>query len=100
MPLSMLARSRVRCSSRQAYRLYVLLVTMIPYLINQMDRFVLGIGSRAIMSELKIGEIVCHSNLDHNLSSPADNGSCQDECSTLTTTQREYFLKYAYITSV
>ena len=72
-----------RCSSRQAYKLYVLLVMMMLYLINQMDRFVLGVGSRAITSELKIGDIVCHSNLDHNLSSPADNGSCQDECSTL-----------------
>ena len=76
-----------RCSSRQAYKLYVLLVMMILYLINQMDRFVLGIGNRAITSELKIGDIVCHSNPDHNpshnLSSPTDNGSFQDECSTL-----------------
>ena len=48
-----------------------------------MDRFVLGIGIRAITDELNIGDIVCHSNLDHNLSSPADNGSYQDKCGTL-----------------
>ena len=42
------------------YKLYVLLVKMMfyMYLVNQMDCFVLGIGSRAITSELKIGEVL------------------------------------------
>ena len=61
----------------RAYKLYVLLVMMVLYLINQMDRFVLGIGSQSISQDLQFGEMSCHPNAS------LSNGSCQDECSKL-----------------
>ena len=62
-----------------AYKLYVLVVMMALYLINQMDRFVLGIGSREITNELQFGDMTCHPNLTLT----GGNESCQDNCSSL-----------------
>lgn len=61
----------------RVYKLYVLLVMMTLYLINQMDRFVLGIGSQEISQELHFGDMKCHPNVSWN------NGSCRDECTAL-----------------
>ena len=66
-------------SSSTVYKLYVLVVMMSLYLINQMDRFVLGIGSREITNELQFGDMTCHPNL--NLT--GGNETCQDDCSSL-----------------
>ena len=59
------------------YKLYVLLLLMLMYLVNQMDRFVLGVGSRGISHDLEFGAMTCHPNAS------LVNGSCQDECSSV-----------------
>ena len=66
-------------SSSTVYKLYVLAVMMSLYLINQMDRFVLGIGSREITNELQFGDMTCHPNLTLT----GGNETCQDDCSSL-----------------
>ena len=66
-------------SSSTVYKLYVLVVMMSLYLINQMDRFVLGIGSREITNELQFGDMTCHPNLTLT----GGNETCQDDCSSL-----------------
>lgn len=71
------ADSQPRHWVRRVYKLYVLLVMMTLYLINMMDRFVLGIGSQRISHDLQFGEMSCHSNAS------SSNGTCQNECSTL-----------------
>ena len=65
--------------SSTVYKLYVLVVMMALYLINQMDRFVLGIGSREITNELQFGDMTCHPNLTLT----GGNETCQDDCSSL-----------------
>ena len=63
------------------YKFYVLVAMMLVYLINQMDRFVLGVGSQDITRELQFGQNTCHPILSkHNTS----NGSCHDQCSSLS----------------
>ena len=66
-------------SSSTVYKLYVLVVMMSLYLINQMDRFVLGIGSREITNELQFGDMTCHPNSTLT----GGNETCQDDCSSL-----------------
>ena len=70
-------RPREMTRLQRGYKVYVLVLLMLIYLVNQMDRFVLGVGSRGISHDLKFGEMTCHSNLS------LANGSCQDECTTL-----------------
>ena len=63
---------------QRGYKVYVLLLLMLLYLVNQMDRFVLGVGSRGISRDLEFGEMTCHSDIS------LANGSCQDECTRLS----------------
>lgn len=61
---------------RKAYLFYVLVLLMIVYLINQMDRFILGIASRRISIDLEYGSLGCYANDSHH------NETCNDSCVT------------------
>jgi len=58
-------------TAAQPYSLYILVILMVVYLLNQLDRFVLGIASKDLVRDLKFGEKSCFLNtseLDSNLS--------------------------------
>lgn len=58
------------------YALYVLLVLMIVYLLNQADRFILGVCSEEISRDLQFGERECLVNQ----SDIGKNVSCNTNC--------------------
>ena len=64
--------------SASPYALYVLLVLMVVYLLNQLDRFVLGIAGRSIARDLQFGQLGCY--LDDNRT---DNITNISSCSTI-----------------
>jgi len=54
----------------EPYSLYILLMLMVVYLLNQLDRFVLGIAGRSLAKDLEFGSRSCLRNV-----SLVDNGS-------------------------
>lgn len=48
--------------SVRPYSIYVLVVLMVVYLLNQLDRFVLGIAGRSLSRDLKFGDRSCYLN--------------------------------------
>lgn len=62
--------------TNRPYALYVLLVLMTVYLLNQTDRFILGICSKEISSDLQFGEHKCFVN-QHAI---GENVSCNTNC--------------------
>lgn len=71
-------RSRLDCS--KIYLLFVLLMLMLVYFLNQLDRFVLGIASRSISQDLKFGRLGCFFNLTALDEPQFANSSCQGAC--------------------
>ena len=63
----------------RARSLYGLLVLMVVYLLNQMDRFILGIASKEIGRDLHFAQFACFPNTS---SSPPDNASCVGACTS------------------
>lgn len=59
--------------------LYGLLILMVVYLINQMDRFILGIASKQIGRDLHFAQFACFPNTS---SPPPDNASCVGACTS------------------
>lgn len=53
------------------YSLYILLILMIVYLLNQLDRFVLGIAGRSLARDLQFGSRSCFVN---------DSSICGPQC--------------------
>ena len=49
--------------SARPYSLYVLLILMVVYLLNQLDRFVLGIAGKSLSTDLKFGDRSCFLNI-------------------------------------
>ena len=68
--------SKLAKKRRKVYLFYVLVLLMIVYLINQMDRFILGIASRRISIDLEYGNLGCYANESHH------NQTCNDSCMT------------------
>ena len=68
-------KSLIGLASRP-YALYVLLVLMIVYLLNQTDRFILGVCSEEISRDLQFGERECLVNQ----SAIGGNVSCDTNC--------------------
>ena len=62
--------------ARRPYALYVLLILMIVYLLNQTDRFILGVCSEEISRDLEFGERECLVNQ----SGIGYNVSCDTNC--------------------
>lgn len=62
---------------RGCYSLYVLVVLMVVYLVNQLDRFVLGIASQSLSSELGFSQFACFANTSSLLHS---NATCVGAC--------------------
>ena len=60
--------------SLRPYSIYVLVVLMIVFLLNQLDRFVLGIASKSLARDLKFGSSACSLNTSI-LDSVDSNGS-------------------------
>lgn len=46
----------------EPYSLYILLILMIVYLLNQLDRFVLGIAGSSLARDLQFGSRSCFLN--------------------------------------
>ena len=63
----------------RARSLYGLLVLMVVYLLNQMDRFILGIASKEIGRDLHFAQFACFPNTS---SPPPDNTSCVGACTS------------------
>lgn len=59
------------------YALYVLCVLMIVFMLNQKDRFLLGVTSDVIARDLQFGELTCLPNYTSNFSS---SGVCNKTC--------------------
>ena len=70
-------------SGRMWYSVYVLLILMIAYLTNQTDRFVLGIASDKISSDLGFGAQECFPNLSWvgSINNGSEKSHCSDHCS-------------------
>ena len=66
------------------YALYVLLVLMIVYLLNQTDRFILGVCSEEISEDLEFGKLECLVNQ----SSIGNNVSCDTNCHQWTSPEQ------------
>ena len=62
------------------YSLYVLLILMVVYLINQMDRFVLGVVSTSLAEDLQFAHQSCFPNLSTPL---PRNMSCVGACTDI-----------------
>ena len=56
-PVSSLLPTRRGC-----YSFYVLAVLMIVYLVNQLDRFILGIAGKSLSRELNFAQFGCFAN--------------------------------------
>lgn len=61
--------------SARPYSLYVLVVLMVVYLLNQLDRFVLGIAGRSLARDLDFGTVSCFLN-----TSNMSRSSCATNC--------------------
>lgn len=44
------------------YKLYVLLILLVTYLLNQLDRYMLAISSKAMAQEIHFGDKACMKN--------------------------------------
>lgn len=62
--------------SARPYSLYVLLVLMVVYLLNQLDRLVLGIAGESISRDLQFGALGCSVNVSELFS----NTTCINTC--------------------
>lgn len=60
--------------SAKPYSLYVLVVLMVVYLLNQLDRFVLGIAGKSLAKDLHFGTLSCY------LSTSNISTSCDINC--------------------
>ena len=63
------------------YALYVLVVLMLVFTLNQNDRFLLGATGDAVVKALHFGDFSCTANKT-NVSS---SGSCDSSCAKLKT---------------
>ena len=59
------------------YSLYVLCVLMLVYLLNQANRFLLGVTGKEVVKDLHFGEYICLPNITSSL---PDNVSCVGAC--------------------
>lgn len=63
------------------YHIYVLGLLMLVYLVNQMDRFLLGIASRNIAHDLHFAQFGCYPNTSAHI---PHNVSCIGACIGIT----------------
>ena len=76
----MAARVMSAVHSVGPYSLYILVVLMVVYLLNQLDRFVLGIAGKSVARDLQFGKLSCFLN-----SSYPHNESCVTSCNEIQT---------------
>ena len=77
--------------SERPYSLYVLLILMIVYLLNQLDRFVLGIAGRSLSRDLKFGSLNCFLNASELSNTTNVSTTCLTTCNGINS-EREYVL--------
>ena len=58
------------------YALYVLVVLMVVFTLNQKDRFLLGVTGGAVAKELRFGDYACSPNKSNISSSETCDSSC------------------------
>ena len=63
------------------YSLYVLVVLMLVFTLNQKDRFLLGVTGDAVVKALRFGDYSC----SPNKSNVSGSGSCDSSCAKLRT---------------
>ena len=66
--------------SSRPYSLYILAVLMVVYFLNQVDRFVLGITSKSISTDLEFGQFGCFPNVSALHDTDLTNLSCVGAC--------------------
>ncbi len=69
------------CHGERPYHVYVLFVLMVVYLVNQMDRFILGIASRDIANDLHFAQSGCFPDTSAHI---PRNASCIGACVRIT----------------
>ena len=74
------AAMRSRLVSSRLYSFLVLLILMLVYFLNQLDRFVLGIAARSISRDLNFGRMGCFYNLTALSEPQYTNVSCKGAC--------------------
>jgi hypothetical protein len=62
--------------SARPYSLYVLVVLMVVYLVNQLDRFVLGIAGKSLAGDLHFGSLGCYLDPTNVSTSSCDYANC------------------------
>ena len=65
--------------SARPYSLYVLVVLMVAYLLNQLDRFVLGIAGRSLARDLHFGTLSCFLSTSNMSCATNCNGTHSEE---------------------
>ena len=65
------------------YALYVLVVLMVVFTLNQKDRFLLGVTSGTVVRKLHFGDYSCSPNTSNV--SGGSSGSCDSSCAELRT---------------
>ena len=74
--------------SARPYSLYILLILMIVYLLNQLDRFVLGIAGRNLSRDLNFGGMDCFLNFSGLSNASNVSKDCITTCNEISS-QRE-----------
>ena len=74
------AAVRSRLVSSRLYSFLVLLILMLVYFLNQLDRFVLGIAARSISRDLNFGRMGCFYNITALSEPQYTNVSCKGVC--------------------
>ena len=69
-----------RLVNSRLYSVLVLLVLMLVYLMNQLDRFVLGIAAQSVSRDLDFGQMGCFYNLTALTEPQYANVSCKGAC--------------------
>lgn len=62
--------------SASPYSLYVLVVLMVVYLLNQLDRFVLGIAGKSLARDLHFGQLGCYLDSTNYSYNSCDISTC------------------------
>ena len=67
-------------TSSRPYALYTLFILMVVYLLNQLDRFVLGIAGGSLARDLQFGRKSCYLNTSYVENSSTTTSACVTIC--------------------
>jgi len=67
------------CGTFRLYSIYVLCMLLLTYLVNQLDRFVLGVVTKPMAQELGYGDFACMKNDSRSAGVVICNATSQHE---------------------